>query len=163
MGQGEEMKKLILGLSLVLGFQASAKLVSPLMKKVILEYEEVPTFSKSNIETRHLTVNRAGLAVASIEKNGKSKVVNVDILPRTQVAEYRELIEGARKGEIVSQSPRIFCFAAPVKFNEYTADAGSVMLRTGDPCLGRITYNQSEEASELIRALDDLVAKAFRN
>lgn len=154
------MNRLVLGL-LALGFGAAGQSfgVSPMRIDVRLKLERVPVRGVAGGARTSLTVSRKGHVIETtcraVRKPCDTKLVA--ILDRNEMEVIETLIDDARDGEIVSNSPRFHCLAVNFGVDTYTADNGKILLSSAAvPCPTHTSRNVSPAAGKLIEKLREL-------
>ncbi len=157
------MNKLVLGLVFGLGLAGQSFGVSPMRIDVRLKLERVPVRGLAGGARETLTVTSKGrvleMTCRAVRKPCETKLVA--ILDRNEMEVIETLIDDARDGEIVSNSPRFHCLAMNIGVDTYTADNGKILLAAGAvPCPTHTSRNVSPAAEKLIEKLRNLRKQA---
>lgn len=154
------MNKLVLGaLVLVLGLAGESFGRSPMRIDVRLKLERVPFQQISGGARTTLTVVGNGRVLEQVCREGRKgcKTDLVAILDRNEMEVIETLIDDARHGEIVVNSPRFHCLAINLGVDTYTADNGKILLSSAAvPCPTRTSRNVSPAAGKLVEKLRHL-------
>lgn len=159
------MNRLVLGLVFGLGLAGQSFGVSPMRIDVRLKLERVPVRGLVGGARETLTVTNKGrvleMTCRAVRKPCETKLVA--ILDRNEMEVIETLIDDAREGEIVSNSPRFHCLAVNFGVDTYTADNGKILLSSAAvPCPTHTSRNVSPAAGKLIEKLRNLRNQANR-